>query len=108
LRKLAILDAARSLNDSVQNHQATRLSARSGETAMASTASASTDQFRLCFQLTEAGPEDVEIVDYHLDRRCSFHPGEVLLVEEFCGHLGISSTGCAGDRCAREPHQTPS
>lgn len=23
------------------------------------------DQFRLCFRWTEAGPEDVEIVDYH-------------------------------------------
>ncbi|MCT0232856.1 type II toxin-antitoxin system RelE/ParE family toxin, partial [Synechococcus sp. CS-1327] len=23
------------------------------------------DQFRLCFHWTEAGPEDVEIVDYH-------------------------------------------
>ena len=23
------------------------------------------DQFRVCFRWTEAGPEDVEIVDYH-------------------------------------------
>jgi proteic killer suppression protein len=23
------------------------------------------DQFRLCFRWTEAGPDDVEIVDYH-------------------------------------------
>ena len=24
-----------------------------------------TDQYRVCFRWTEAGPEDVEIVDYH-------------------------------------------
>jgi proteic killer suppression protein len=23
------------------------------------------DQFRICFRWTQAGPEDVEIVDYH-------------------------------------------
>jgi hypothetical protein len=42
---------------------------RSRGTAMASTGPVSekciNDQFRLCFVWTEAGPEEVEIVDYH-------------------------------------------
>ena len=63
IRKLAQLDAAQTLEflrappgnrlESLQGNRAGQYSIRVN------------DQFRVCFRWTEAGPEDVEIVDYH-------------------------------------------
>ena len=51
------------------------------------------DQYRVCFRWTPAGPEDVEIVDYHWRRRWAklkpVTPGELLL-EEFLKPMGIT------------------
>ena len=55
IRKLTQLDAAQTLEflRSPPGNRAGQYSIRVNE------------QFRLCFRWTEAGPEDVEIVDYH-------------------------------------------
>ena len=62
-RKLAILDAAGCLSD-LQIPPGNRLEPlkrnRHGQHSIRIN-----DQFRLCFVWTEAGPEEVEIVDYH-------------------------------------------
>lgn len=62
-RKLGFLDAATSLDalrvpPGNKLHPLTR--DRSGQHAIRIN-----DQYRICFRWTEAGPEDVEIVDYH-------------------------------------------
>ena len=54
-------------------------------------------QWRICFQWTDAGPEDVEISDYHQKGgnmatdtvMAPAHPGEILL-EEFLRPLAVS------------------
>ena len=62
-RKLAQLDAAHTL-EFLRSPPGNRLEAlrggRSGQYSIRVN-----DQFRLCFRWTAAGPEDVEIVDYH-------------------------------------------
>ncbi|APD47817.1 type II toxin-antitoxin system RelE/ParE family toxin [Synechococcus sp. CS-602] len=63
LRKLAILDAAAGLND-LQIPPGNRLEPLRGDRHGQHSIRIN-DQFRLCFHWTEAGPEDVEIVDYH-------------------------------------------
>ena len=52
------------------------------------------DQFRLCFRWTDAGPADVEIVDYHQESESMatlkpVTPGELLL-EEFLVPMALS------------------
>ena len=63
VRKLAQLDAAQTL-EFLRSPPGNRLEAlkgrRSGQYSIRVN-----DQFRVCFRWTEAGPEDVEIVDYH-------------------------------------------
>lgn len=63
LRKLLILDAADVLDD-LRVPPGNRLEklrgARSGQYSVRVN-----QQWRLCFRWTSAGPEDVEIVDYH-------------------------------------------
>ena len=63
VRKLAQLDAAHTL-EFLRSPPGNRLEAlkgrRSGQYSIRIN-----DQFRVCFRWTEAGPEDVEIVDYH-------------------------------------------
>ena len=63
IRKLAQLDAAQTLAF-LRSPPGNRLEAlkgrRSGQYSIRVN-----DQFRVCFRWTEAGPEDVEIVDYH-------------------------------------------
>ncbi len=63
VRKLAILDAAISLND-MRSPPGNRLEALAGDRAGQHSVRIN-DQFRICFVWTEAGPEQVEIVDYH-------------------------------------------
>jgi addiction module HigA family antidote len=53
-------------------------------------------QWRICFYWSDAGPEDVEIVDYHWEEAVAtdtimppVHPGEILL-EEFLKPLDVS------------------
>ena len=53
-------------------------------------------QWRICFSWSDAGPEDVEIVDYHQENSMvtdtimpPVHPGEILLTE-FLEPLGVS------------------
>ena len=53
-------------------------------------------QWRICFVWSDAGPEDVEIVDYHQEVAVAtetimapVHPGEILL-EEFLKPLDVS------------------
>ena len=62
-RKLGMLDAATTL-DSLNVPPGNRLhplkSDREGQHAIRIN-----DQFRICFRWTHAGPEDVELVDYH-------------------------------------------
>ena len=62
-RKLAQLDAAETL-DFLRAPPGNRLEAlkrdRAGQYSIRIN-----DQFRVCFRWTKAGPEDVEIVDYH-------------------------------------------
>jgi len=62
-RKLAQLDAAHTL-EFLRSPSGNRLEALRGSRAGQYSIRAN-DQFRLCFRWTAAGPEDVEIVDYH-------------------------------------------
>ena len=63
VRKLAQLDAAQTLEilrSPPGNRLETLKGGRTGQYSIRVN-----DQFRVCFRWTEAGPEDVEIVDYH-------------------------------------------
>lgn len=62
-RKLAQLDAAQTL-EFLRSPPGNRLEALKGVRAGQYSIRVN-DQFRVCFRWTEAGPEDVEIVDYH-------------------------------------------
>ncbi len=62
-RKLKMLDAARQLYD-LRSPPGNRLEALKGDRAGQYSIRIN-DQFRVCFRWTEAGVEDVEIVDYH-------------------------------------------
>jgi Plasmid maintenance system killer protein len=62
-RKIAMLDAAASLED-LRVPPGNRLEALRGDRA-GSHSIRINDQWRLCFRWTPAGAEDVEIVDYH-------------------------------------------
>jgi len=59
-----MLDAAESLERTFGSRRATAWR-RSRATGPASTASGSTSRWRICFVWADAGPQDVEIVDYH-------------------------------------------
>ena len=62
-RKLAQLDAAETL-DFLRSPPGNRLEALKGDRAGQYSIRVN-DQYRLCFRWTKAGPEDVEITDYH-------------------------------------------
>ena len=63
LRKLLILDAAEQLGD-LRVPPGNRLEKLRGDRANTYSIRIN-DQWRICFRWTAAGPEDVEIVDYH-------------------------------------------
>jgi proteic killer suppression protein len=63
LRKLLILDAADSLGD-VRVPPGNRLEKLKGDRAQSYSIRVN-QRWRICFRWTAAGPEDVEIVDYH-------------------------------------------
>lgn len=63
LRKLLILDAAETLDD-LRVPPGNRLEKLKGSRA-GSYSVRINQQWRICFSWTDAGPEDVEIVDYH-------------------------------------------
>lgn len=63
LRKLLILDAADALGD-LRVPPENRLKKLRGDRAGAYSIRIN-QQWRICFNWTAAGPEDVEIVDYH-------------------------------------------
>lgn len=63
LRKLLILDAAEALGD-LQVPPGNRLEKLKGERSGTYSIRIN-QQWRICFRWTSAGPEDVEIVDYH-------------------------------------------
>jgi proteic killer suppression protein len=63
VRKLVQLDAAQTL-EFLRSPPGNRLEALKGKRAGQYSIRVN-DQFRVCFRWTEAGPEDVEIVDYH-------------------------------------------
>ena len=63
LRKLLILDAAETLDD-LRVPPGNRLEKLKGGRA-GSYSVRINQQWRICFGWTDAGPEDVEIVDYH-------------------------------------------
>lgn len=63
LRKLAILNQAVQLND-LRVPPGNRLESLAGDRAEQHSVRVN-DQFRVCFRWTTAGPQDVEIVDYH-------------------------------------------
>ena len=62
-RKLVMLDSATSLDD-LRDPPGNRLEALSGDREGQYSIRVN-DQFRLCFVWTEAGPAQVEFVDYH-------------------------------------------
>ena len=63
LRKLDMLHAAHRLLD-LRSPPGNRLEALAGD-RLGQYSVRINDQWRLCFRWTDAGPEDVEIVDYH-------------------------------------------
>ena len=63
MRKLAILNQAGRLGD-LRVPPGNRLEALKGDRAGQHSIRVN-DRFRVCFRWTDAGPEDVEIVDYH-------------------------------------------
>jgi toxin HigB-1 len=63
LRKLLILDAAESLQD-LRVPPGNRLEKLTGDWKGQHSVRIN-DQWRICFRWTSAGPEDVEITDYH-------------------------------------------
>jgi proteic killer suppression protein len=63
LRRLTRLDAAESLDD-MRAFPGNRLARLRGDRAGQHSIRVN-DQWRICFVWTDAGPEDVEIVDYH-------------------------------------------
>ena len=63
LRKLVMLDAAESLND-LRVLPGNRLEALRGD-RVGQHSIRINQQWRICFTWTDAGPADVEIVDYH-------------------------------------------
>ena len=63
LRKLLILDAAETLDD-LKVPPGNRLEKLRGDRAGQYSVRVN-QQWRICFRWTTAGPEDVEIVDYH-------------------------------------------
>ncbi|WP_007027388.1 type II toxin-antitoxin system RelE/ParE family toxin [Saccharomonospora iraqiensis] len=63
LRKLVMLHSAESLEDA-RMPPGNRLKKLSGNRAGQHSIRIN-DQWRICFRWTDAGPEDVEIVDYH-------------------------------------------
>ena len=63
LRKLFMLDRAQSLDD-LRIPPANRLEALKDDRRKQHSIRIN-DQWRICFVWTEAGPENVEIVDYH-------------------------------------------
>lgn len=63
LRKLLILDAAETLED-LRVPPGNRLEKLKGDRA-GSHSIRTNQRWRICFKWTTAGPEDVEIVDYH-------------------------------------------
>jgi proteic killer suppression protein len=63
LRKLLILDAADRLGD-LRIPPGNRLEKLKGDRANTYSIRIN-DQWRICFRWTTAGPEDIEIVDYH-------------------------------------------
>lgn len=63
LRKLLILDAAEEIGD-LRIPLGNRLEKLKGDRANTYGIRIN-DQWRICFRWTSAGPEDVEIVDYH-------------------------------------------
>lgn len=62
-RKLAMLDAAKTL-DFMRSPPGNRLEALKGDRAGQWSVRIN-DQWRVCFVWTDAGPDQVEIVDYH-------------------------------------------
>lgn len=62
-RKLVMLDAAETL-DFLRSSPGNRLEALKGDRSGQHSIRVN-DQYRLCFRWTAAGPENVEIVDYH-------------------------------------------
>ncbi len=63
LRKLRQVGAAVSLND-LRSPPGNRLEALAGNRSGQHSIRIN-DQWRICFTWTDAGPEEVEIVDYH-------------------------------------------
>jgi proteic killer suppression protein len=63
LRKLLILDAADQIGD-LRIPPGNRLEKLKGDRANTYSIRIN-DQWRICFRWTNAGPQDVEIVDYH-------------------------------------------
>lgn len=63
MRKLAILNQAGRLDD-LRVPPGNKLEALRGDRAGQHSIRVN-DQFRVCFRWTDAGPEGVEIVDYH-------------------------------------------
>jgi proteic killer suppression protein len=63
LRKLAVLDAAVTLDD-LRSPPGNRLEALKGDRSGQHSIRIN-DQWRICFVWTGSGPEDVDIVDYH-------------------------------------------
>jgi addiction module HigA family antidote len=98
-RKLIMLDAAARLDD-LRSPPGNRLEALSGDRKGEHSIRVN-DQFRICFRWTDAGPENVAVVDYHQEDGTMtkkgmrpIHPGEILR-EEYLVELGMSANALA-------------
>lgn len=94
LRKLLVMDAAETLDD-LRVPPGNRLEKLRGDRRGQHSARIN-QQWRICFRWTDAGPEDVEIVDYHrggppmpTPKMPPIHPGEIL-AEEYLAPLGVT------------------
>jgi len=99
LRKLAMLDAAEVLDD-LRVPPGNRLEALRGGRAGQHSVRIN-QRWRICFTWTTAGPEHVEIVDYHQEADSvkiisPVHPGEILM-ETFLSPLGVTQHRLAVD-----------
>jgi antitoxin HigA-1 len=91
LRTLAMLDAAETLNH-LRVPPGNRLDALRGDRVVQHSMRIN-QQWRTCFTWTDAGPQDVQIVDHHEEVVTTAEidpvlPGEVLM-EEFLEPLGV-------------------
>ncbi|MBA8862482.1 addiction module HigA family antidote [Ochrobactrum anthropi] len=98
VRKITVIDSALILDD-LRSPPGNRLEALNGDRKGQRSIHIN-DQWRICFVWTDAGAEQIEIVDYHWKEEAMtsilppVHPGEILR-EEYLIPLGMSAGALA-------------